>query len=248
MLGAGLGLIPGLALLPTGPIFTLLGGITGAIGGDTIQEMFFGKFEDVEETDPNDPTKTRHVKKRVGGLFGSAFDYTRDHIFAPFGEKISKMGESVSNWFDESVIGPLKRSMEPVKESMEGAKNAIQGAFMRMGESIQKSLDKVFTESFGKPLGEWFDEKVLKPLNKMTDKIFGTIGKAIGAILSAPFKAIEFIFTGKIGETAGEKRKRGVWRKLGEFVTLKLPARRKWISLSPCSAVFLDVMSWMLLH
>ena len=208
MLGAGLGLIPGLALLPTGPIFTLLGGITGAIGGDTIQEMFFGKFEDVEETDPNDPTKTRHVKKRVGGLFGSAFDYTRDHIFAPFGEKISKMGESVSNWFDESVIGPLKRSMEPVKESMEGAKNAIQGAFMRMGESIQKSLDKVFTESFGKPLGEWFDEKVLKPLNKMTDKIFGTIGKAIGAILSAPFKAIEFIFTGKIGETAGEKRKR----------------------------------------
>lgn len=208
MLGAGLGLIPGLALLPTGPIFTLLGGITGAIGGDTIQEMFFGKFEDVEETDPNDPTKTRHVKKRVGGLFGSAFDYTRDHIFAPFGEKVSKMGESVSNWFDESVIGPLKRSMEPVKESMEGAKNAIQGAFMRMGESIQKSLDKVFTESFGKPLGEWFDEKVLKPLNKMTDKIFGTIGKAIGAILSAPFKAIEFIFTGKIGETAGEKRKR----------------------------------------
>lgn len=202
MIGKGIGLIPGLAIM--GPISTVMGGMVGAIGGDALQTIFFGETKEVEEPDPDHPGKTIKVKKKVGGLFGKAFDYARDSIFKPFGEKVNQMGDNVSHWFDESVIGPLQRSMKPVHDSMERAKNAIHDTFINIGTNIKESLDRTFENAFGKSLHDFFEEKVMGPLKRMTNNIFSGIGKAIGAVLSAPFKAVEFIFTGKIGGAVPE--------------------------------------------
>lgn len=200
MLGAGLGLIPGMALLPTGPIFTLLGGITGAIGGNTIQEMFFGKEEEVEEPDPKDPTKTIKKKRRVGGLFGRAFDGVKKKVDG-FGDKLSSFGDKVGDWFKSDVLGPIGNSMQPLKDAATNAKNTVEDAFRNMGNHIKNSLDTVFNSAFGGEDGikGFWEEKVKKPLSNMTNKIFSGIGKAIGAVLSAPFKLVSFMLTGSFG-------------------------------------------------
>lgn len=200
MLGAGLGLIPGMALLPTGPIFTLLGGITGAIGGNTIQEMFFGKEEEVEEPDPKDPTKTIKKKRRVGGLFGKAFDGVKKKVDG-FGDKLSSIGDKVGDWFKSDVLGPISNSMQPLKDAATNAKNTVEDAFRNMGNHIKNSLDTVFNSAFGGEDGikGFWEEKVKKPLSNMTNKILSGIGKAIGAVLSAPFKLVSFMLTGSFG-------------------------------------------------
>lgn len=195
MLGAGLGLIPGLSLLPTGPIFTMLGGITGAIGGNTIQEFFFGQEEEVEVKDEK-TGKVKKVKKRVGGLFGKAYDYAHDHLFKSFGEGLSSVGKKVQNWFDSDVVGPLAHVAAPLKEAMEKTKTDIQDAFHNMGQHIKDSLDRTFENAFGKKMGEFFEEKIKKPMSNMVGKILGGVGKAIGAVISAPFKLLDFMVTG----------------------------------------------------
>ena len=49
------------------------------------------------------------------------------------------------------------------------------------------------------PLKDFFQEKIIKPLTNVTNRIFSTVGKIIGNIISAPFKAVEYIFAGTIG-------------------------------------------------
>ncbi|MCM1230290.1 MAG: phage tail tip lysozyme [Ruminococcus flavefaciens] len=233
MLGAGLGLIPGLSLLPTGPIFTLLGGITGAIGGNTIQEMFFGKESEVEEKDP-ETGEVKKVKKRVGGLFGRAYDYVQNKIFTPFGHKMTEMGDKVKSWFSTDVVGPLAHVADPLRDAIDKTKSDVQDAFRHMGEHIKNSLDSTFENAFGKKMGEFFEEKIKKPLSNMVSRILGGIGKAIGAVISAPFKLLDYMVTGNTDkvdengnvidkildsdETASDKpkRKRGGLKNLGK--------------------------------
>lgn len=195
MLGAGLGLIPGLSLLPTGPIFTMLGGITGAIGGNTIQEFFFGQEKEVEEKDP-ETGEVKKVKKRVGGLFGKAYDYVQNTLFKSFGQKMQDVTGKVQEWFKSDVVGPLAHVSQPLKDAMEKSKNDIQNAFRNMGQHIKDSLDRTFENAFGKKMGEFFEEKIKKPLSNMVSKILGGIGKAIGAVISAPFKLLDYMVTG----------------------------------------------------
>lgn len=203
MLGAGLGLIPGLSLLPGGPIFTLLGGITGAIGGNTLQEYFFGSEEEVEETDPK-TGEVKKVKKRIGGLFGRAYDYVQKKVFTPFGEKMTEVGEKVKTWFGTDVVGPLRHAMQPLQEAIENTKNDIKNAFLHMTEHIKESLNNVFDKAFGLDLKQFWEEKIKKPMSNMVSKLLGGIGKAIGAVISAPFKLIDFMVTGHWGKADPE--------------------------------------------
>lgn len=195
MLGAGLGLIPGLSLLPTGPIFTMLGGITGAIGGKTIQQYFFGEEQEVTTTDP-ETGEVKTEKKRVGGLFGKAYDFVQKKLFIPFGEKLTAVSDKVKDWFNSDVVGPLAHLANPLRDAMEKTKTDIEDAFHHMGDHIRASLDSVFQNSFGTSMGEFFEEKVKKPLSNMMNKILGGIGKAIGAVISAPFKLLDYMITG----------------------------------------------------
>ena len=215
-LGAGawglissLGIIPGLSLIPGGPIFGFLGGLTGALNAEKINSFFFGEEADVteESTDENGNKITKTVKKRQGGLFGKAFDFTKDKILTPMSNKINQMGKSVGEWFDKNVVGPFSRSIEPLKEQMHEAGERIKESFHNIGDKIKESFDNVFEKHVGKPLGEFFKEKVITPLENATNKIFSAIGKAIGNIISAPFKALEFIVTGKVGGETPEERK-----------------------------------------
>ena len=210
---SSLGIIPGLSLLPGGPIFTMLGGITGAMNADAIKNFFFGKEEESTEEvkDENgNVTGTKKVKKRVGGLFGTVFDFAKTKMLEPFAKRINAAGEKVGEWFNESVVAPFKNAMQPLREQMKRAGTAISDSMKNIGLKIKESIDNVFEKNVGKPLGEFFKEKVITPLDNAVKKIFSTIGKVIGNIISAPFKALEFIATGTIGgktlEDLGDER------------------------------------------
>lgn len=190
---SGLGIIPGLSLLPGGPIFTALGGMMGMANADSFNKFLFG-----EETEEKGEDGKVH-KVRKGGVFGKAFDFTRDKILTPLGAKINKAGESISKWFHDGIITPLENSIQPLKDQMTKAGNAIFDAFKNIGDKLTQALFGVFHADIGEGLGGFMKKKVLPKLDEMTNDMFSAIGKVIGGIISAPFKALELLVTGRIG-------------------------------------------------
>jgi len=209
LLGMGLGLIPGLALLPTGPIFAIMGSLMGFANAESINKFFFGEEveQETEVDDGNGGKKKEKKKHREGGLFGGMYDYVKDHIVTPFGNKINETGYKIQGWFQESIVGPLKNSMAPFKEQMKKAGSEIFNSLKNIGDRITESIFKVFDISLNGDDGEgglkaWFHDKVLRRLNNLANKIFDTIGRILGKIIAAPFKAFEFIVTG--GKSGGD--------------------------------------------
>ena len=205
IIGSGLGLIPGLSLLPTGPIFTFFGAMTGLANADKINKFFFGTEVEEEIETPNEDgsvTRTRQ-KTRKGGLFGRMFDFTKDELITPVAKRFDEAGKKVAGWFDKSIIDPLKNSMKPLQDAMSRAGSSVLNAFKNIGEKITDSLTRAFNVSLNgdeegtgeKPgLKQFFKKNVLGPLDRMVSGLFNKIGSVIGGILSAPFKAIEMIF------------------------------------------------------
>lgn len=219
-LGAGawgaissLGIIPGLSLIPGGPIFGMLGAITGATNADSINKFLFGDevevTEEVKDKDGN-VTGTKKRKKREGGIFGSVFDTAKNKLVEPFARRVDKVGKSIGSWFKDSIISPLNNSMKPLKDNISKAGENIKNSLHNIGEKITDGINNVFERNLGQPLGEFFRDKIIKPLDNMAKRIFGAIGKVIGAIISAPFKALEFIMTGDVvredGSTLADRR------------------------------------------
>ena len=210
---SSLGIIPGLSLLPGGPIFTMLGGITGAMNADAIKNFFFGKEEEGTEEvkDENgNVTGTKKVKKRVGGLFGTAFDFAKTKMIEPFAKRINAAGEKIGEWFNESVVSPFRNAIAPIKEHMKRAGTAISDSMKNIGEHIKDSIAKMFSnpddpDDPREQMKRFFKDRLITPLDNAVKKIFSTIGKIIGSIISAPFKALEFIATGTIGGKSPEE-------------------------------------------
>lgn len=190
---SGLGIIPGLSLLPGGPIFTALGGMMGMANAETFNKFLFGE----ESEEKGEDGKIHKVRK--GGVFGKAFDFTKEKILTPLGNKINKAGESIANWFHDGIITPLENSIQPLKDEIGKAGNAIFTAFKNIGDSLTRALFGVFHVDIGEGLGDFMKSKVLPKLDEMTNKMFSAIGKVIGGIISAPFKALELLVTGRIG-------------------------------------------------
>ncbi len=202
ILDAGLGLIPGLSIIPGGPIMTMMGSMVGLANADTINKFFFGDEveQTVTETDANGNEIKKTKKVRQGGLFGRAYDYTRDHIFAPAARKMDEYGKNIGNWFHDSVITPLSNSMKPLKESMERAGQSVFKAFSDIGNNITTALFRVFNIDIGEGgFKSFIKDRFMPKLKETTDKFFGAIGKVIGNILSAPFKALEYLTAGTVG-------------------------------------------------
>lgn len=217
---SGLGLIPGLSLLPGGPIFALLGGITGAVNADTIKNFFFGEEADVDETvqepDPKNPgkmiTKTVHKHKRQGGMFGKIFDGVENKIIKPLGERMDKVGQDIHGWFQENIVDSLKNSMKPMRDRIQEATKSIGDSLKNIGQSILDGIGKAIGVSFNGEDGKgglhaFIQDKIVKRLDNVVSKVFGGIGKAIGAVISSPFTLMEMIFSPDTYRAKRDKRR-----------------------------------------
>ena len=224
MLGAGLGVIPGLSLLPTGPVFAIMGSLMGFANSDKLEKFFFGESveQEVESTDANgNKTKTKKVI-REGGLFGGIHDFVKDKLITPFGKKVNAAGEKIGNWFEDSIIAPLRRSTEGFHKQISEAGSRIKESLNNIGQKITDGITGVFEKAFGvgtdedgkerKGLKQLFQEKLFKPLENMMDRMLNAIGSIIGKVIAAPFKAFEMIVTGKSGADELDREDRSAKR------------------------------------
>ena len=216
LLGQGFGLLPGLSLLPGGPIFSFLGATMGLANADKINEFFFGTeaTKTVQETDP-ETGKVSYVQRtiREGGIFNKMTDFARDHMLKPFTNKINEAGAKISEWFQNDIYGPLSRTLDPLKAELTKAGSSILESMKNIGNTITEAMFNAIgiavNDKDGKGgLRAFFQERIIDPMKDMANRMFSAIGKAIGTLLSAPFKALEFIVTGDIGgeDDLDEKR------------------------------------------
>lgn len=226
LLGSGLGLIPGLSLLPTGPIFAIMGSLMGFANSDKLEKFFFGEEveQQVESTDSkgNKITTTQRVRK--GGVFGDIHDFVRDKLLTPFGKKVNEVGHKISGWFEDSIIAPLQRSTEGFHKKISEAGSQIKESLTNIGQKITDGITGVFEKAFGvgkdeegherKGLRQLFEDKLFKPLENMMDRMLTAIGSIIGKVIAAPFKAFEYIMTG--GPDEDDLKEDGYWSKKEE--------------------------------
>lgn len=198
VLGSGLGLIPGLSLLPTGPIMGFLGASVGMSQAEKFDKFLFGEEVETETTDPNDSNKKIRKKERQGGVFGRMFNFARDKVLTPFAKRIDDIGTKIGQWFHEDILGPLGRSMKPIQDGLINAGRSIRDSMLNIGDTIATGIMSAFNINIGGTLKDFVKDKVIPKFKKVTDEFFGAIGKMIGGILSAPFKALEYIVTGTI--------------------------------------------------
>ena len=201
---SGIGLLPGLSMLPGGPVLGFLGAATGMANADKFNKLIFGTEEEEEVTDEETGEKKK-VKKRKGGIFAGAENFVKDKLLTPFSKKFDDIGNKVSGWFQDNIVGSLKRMSEPLKKGLENAGKSIKESMINIGSKITDAFSNTVNEHVGKPLGEMFKEKFIDPLGKLADKILGGIGKVLGAIISAPFKFLEFMLTGKVGSATDDE-------------------------------------------
>lgn len=196
-----LGIFPGLMLGPGGPIMAAIGTVTMGSQADKINKFLFGEEteETVEVQDPKDPNKTitQTRKKRQGGIFGKAYDYARDHVLKPMADTMNKAVKGIGNWFKTDVLGPLGNSIKPLKEKLAEAGKSIKESLSNIGNHIATGITKslgILPE--GDDMKSFWEKNVKGKLKNTVDKLFSALGKMIGNILSAPFKALEAVVRG----------------------------------------------------
>jgi len=179
----------GSLLLPGGVIgASVLGlGIGIASQTDSVKGFLFG------EKDPE-------TEKREGGLFGKLKLWTKFEILEPFKNKMSEMFEGIRHWGVKHILNPIKDSLDPVKAQFKIIAGQLKDQVKGFFKGMLSAADKTFEKSFGKPFGKVMNDYFMDPLKKLSSKLFGGIGKAIGAIISAPVKGLNGLAMGFLDE------------------------------------------------
>ena len=185
----GMGLLPSLISMPGGPVVTAIGALTGVFAGKRLQNFFFGEKDKDGKWIPGKE-----------GVFGKMFSFGKEKVFDPFFNRVNEMAKGIGKWFGEQIMEPLKKAMDPIKEALKNGGGIIRKTFKFFGNILKGAIDGVFSRIFGKPLSEMADN-LMKKVRGATNFIVTSIGKALGAAISAPFRLI-----GGIGEHLGKKQ------------------------------------------
>ena len=176
--GAGIGLVSSF-FLPTGPVGGAVLGLAGSIAlqSNKIKTYLFG------DEDPE-------TGKRNGGLFGKAKEFIKVNVLTPIKLGVKSMVAKGSHFVKTNIINPFLDSLEPLKKQFQIAKEELKGQIKAGWESTKTFIGGVFEKNVGKPFGQLMREKFIDPMKKFFSNIFSKLGKGIGAIISAPFKAL----------------------------------------------------------
>ena len=180
-----LGLIPGLSLLPGGPILGAMGGIVGAFSKEHIENFLFGK-------------KDKDGKRDDSGIFSKLFNGVKDRLFKPLTDKINKIGENIESWFHDVVVENLKDFFKPVTELFKRGLNKMKKKATDIVDVLRGAFATVIDKTLGKGL-HWLGKKLFGEKDQETGKRKGGI---IRKAVSMPFQALGAI--GRAGSRAIE--------------------------------------------
>ena len=167
-----LGLIPGLSLLPGGPILSAMGGLVGAFSKEHLENFFFGK-------------KDEEGKRDDSGVFSKMFNGFKDKVISPLADKINAMGENIEDWFHEVVETNMADFFAPMKEIFKRSMNKAKKKAQDITDMLRGAITSVVKEKLGGPLG-WIMDKIFGKKNEEGKRKGGILRAAV----SAPFKAL----------------------------------------------------------
>ena len=208
-----IGILPGFMLGPGGPIMATLGAITVGSQAKKINKFLFGEETETTEqvTNPDGTTSWVKKKAREGGIFNKAYDFMKEKVMEPIAKGMNKMVKGIGEWFKSDILGPLGRSIEPLKEKLGEAGKSIRDSLANIGNHIATGITKslgILPE--GEDMKSFWEKNVKGKLKDTVNKLFSALGKMIGNILSAPFKALEAVVRGgrdKDNEEENDKKR-----------------------------------------
>lgn len=166
-----------------------------------------GETIEKDELDENKKPTGRKIKERQGGVFGKLFDTVKNDVVTPMANRVNNAGKRIEKWFNDNILESLRNSIDPLKSRLKEAGSSILNSFNIIGDKISSGILRgMGVDTEGKTSGEFFKTRILEPMGRMADRTFDAIGKIIGSIISAPFKALEFIVAGTIGGKTPEER------------------------------------------
>lgn len=199
-IGAGLGIF-GSFFLPGGPIIGALIGSAISIGTATekFQNWFFGPDDGSGNREGGVFTK---FKNKLGDFFMGEVGSDgkrRGGLLDQFTTSIKIAQTRVGEFIETQMVLPFKSAMEPFTEE---AKKSVK----RIKDNIKGGIDSIkqkFTDSVISPVADAFKTHLINPMKGLFKRLFGGLGKIVGAIISAPFKMV-----GGLGNATYEKHKR----------------------------------------
>ena len=137
---SSVGLIPGLSLLPGGPILGAIGGIIGAFSKENLERFFFGK-------------KDEDGKRDDSGIFSKMFNGFKDRVIQPIADKINSMGEGIEDWFHSVVEKNMADFFAPMKELFKRGMNKFKQKSLNLVDMLRGAITHVVEKKIGGPLG-----------------------------------------------------------------------------------------------
>lgn len=141
--------------------------------------------------------------KRYGGLmtqFSNWFDTT---VMSPLKVKMTEINDNIYGFVKGKIINPVIDAFSPLtqafKFAMEDATNAMKDVWHSLTDGVIGS----FNENIIKPFGESLEKFVVDPLKKMFNSTLKLLGKALGSIIASPFKLLSSL--GNIADRMNEK-------------------------------------------
>lgn len=189
-IGAGVGLI-GSFFLPGGPILGALLGSAASVAMNTekFKTFMFGEEEFDEDGES---------LGRKGGMFGKVTDFVSAQIFKPLADTAKRAQIKMIGFVERDMIAPLLSALSPITNKLEEIGLNIRDGFGSFFKSIGDKFNEVVTKPIGDALQPYIDK-----MKSVLSKIFGGLFKAVGAVISSPFKLI-----GAVGKGIFENDKR----------------------------------------
>ena len=131
---------------------------------ETFQKVMFGDGEDDE------------------GIAG-AFKYA---VIDPIKDRMNEFVDSLKDYSKKNILEPMKNFWDPFNQMLKNIATSI-------GDSIKDHTKKMMENTIGSPLKDFLQEKLFKPISRLTGGLLGGVFKAGKAVVAAPFKGLEQI-------------------------------------------------------
>ena len=141
--------------------------------------------------------------KRSGGLLTKFTNWFDTSVVTPLKIKATEINDNVYGFLRKKVFDPIVLAFEPIKQAgkflIEDARDAIINSFTKVTEPVVDS----FREHVTKPLGKMMKTLIVNPIARLMKGTFSLLGKFVGSIVTSPLKLLSGV--GAMAERYNEK-------------------------------------------